>query len=323
MTTGWPWGVFTDHRLYTADGACTGRPGLDAWQTFLDDLESGYFASRETPRTKLIDNSPHVESAKEPPQVTVVCYQWREGYRDYLPEHVNICRRMHARHLRVPHRFVCITNETAGFDREVEIIRPTDEAMRLAKLKSPEGEQFPSSYRRLWVWSKEAASVLGPRILLTDVDVVLTGDITPLVKRTEDFVGWRARPWGNADRFIGGSYLLRAGSFPEVWERFIADPSAAIKEARAANYRGSDQAWISYCLRGRGLPHFPQHLIAYPGDFPSAVPAKTFPRGKWQPPKNKHAPLETPPQGAVMIQLCGHVKPWHIRDLSWVREHWR
>jgi hypothetical protein len=38
MTTGWPWGVFTDHVIVG-----TKRNGLDAWPMLLDDIESGFF----------------------------------------------------------------------------------------------------------------------------------------------------------------------------------------------------------------------------------------------------------------------------------------
>jgi predicted ATP-grasp superfamily ATP-dependent carboligase len=37
-TTGWPWGVFTDHVIVG-----TKRNGLDAWPMLLEDIESGVF----------------------------------------------------------------------------------------------------------------------------------------------------------------------------------------------------------------------------------------------------------------------------------------
>lgn len=328
-TTAWPWGVFTDHELLTRDGELSGRPGIDAWETFLDDIESGYFDAVPKPVMKTaplpvfegvaasdLVHRPHL------PQLTVVCHQWREGYREYLPEYVNVARRMFARNLKIPHRFVCITNETAGFDREVEIMRPTDEAMRLAKLQSPEGERFPSCYRRLWLWSEEA-KVLGPRIFATDLDFVITGDITEMCTRPESFVGWRPHTdWGNPARFAGACFLLTTGAHTRVWEEFVADPMKAIKRARDTGYRGSDQAWISYCMHDQAF--WPQHLIAEPERFISFVPKKTFPRGKWQPHKHRiEDRFAQPPEGALILQLCGQIKPWDLKNVAWVKEHWR
>ena len=193
--------------------------------------------------------------------LTVVCWIWR-GERIYLPEHVNVLGRMLKRHLHVPHRLVCITDEVAGFDPGIEVMPTPTAAKRLAEVKSPEGEQMPSCYRRLWMFSDEARC-LGERVLLTDVDVVLVRDITPLVQRDEPFVGWRPdAAWGNKDRVVGGLYLMTTGSHPDVWNTFGAE---GIRAARQAEFRGSDQAWISYMIgRKAASPGVRSSGLAWP-----------------------------------------------------------
>src|SRR5690606_10778105 len=75
------------------------------------------------------------------------------------------------------------------------------------------------------------------------------GPIDPLIEfmgADDTFVGWRPpTTWNGIVRVAGGNWLLRAGAHQEVWERF---GEAGIKAARKAGQRGSDQAWISYCL---------------------------------------------------------------------------
>lgn len=231
--------------------------------------------------------------------ISVVCWIWR-GEREYLPEHVNALRNMFAQHLHLPHRFICISDTLEGFDDGIEVVPEPEAARKLGEMRSPEGRMMPSCYRRLWLFSREARDVLGDRILLTDVDAIITGDVTHLVEREEPFVGWRPIiTWGNKDRVAGGMYLMTTGAFSDVYEDFDAN---GIKAARDAGYRGSDQAWISYKLRGRAA-HWPDNAGIFSfGDFNK--PTK-------------------PRSDARVIHFAGHLKPWHIGVPQWVREYYK
>lgn len=229
-------------------------------------------------------------------------YQWRgpDPRRQFLPEHVTTLARSIKRTLSIPHRFVCVTDETVGFGPEVEVFATPSRAVALGKLASPEGSRFPSCYRRLWSFSKEAA-VLGERLFVIDIDLVVLRDMAHLLNRKEDFVGWRplAR-WGNPARIGGGMYLLKAGTHVDVYEQFRGESS--IREARRAGFRGSDQAWLSYRL-GR-------HAIVWPKEA-GLYSIRDFADGR--------LPL---PEDAVAVQMNGPQKPWSS-SLSWIREHWR
>jgi len=234
---------------------------------------------------------------------TIVSWIWNDGGRVYSPEHVNTLQRMIARHLSIPHRFVCISDTAAGFSNAVDVIKTPPEAVELGKLRTPEGMRFPSCYRRLWMFS-EAAKILGDRVLLIDVDLVVTRDLAPLFDRKEDFVGWRPfRDWGNQCRFGGGLYLLTPGSRTKVYTDFKGQ--ASIAEARRAGFRGSDQAWISYKLAGIE-PYFDRASGIYSiRDFRASKNAL--------------------PDDARLVQLNGPMKPWapEAKQIPWIAENFR
>lgn len=228
--------------------------------------------------------------------ITVVTWLW-QGNRAYRAGHVNILAAMFRRHLSLPHRFVCITDLTGGFDATVEVMPIPESAQRLGNLVTPEGKHFPSCYRRLWMFSREA-ECLGSRVLLIDIDVVLTGNVDHLFAPQDAFVGWRPKSkWGTVQRLGGGLYLLTPGSHTQVYERFKGVKS--ITEARTRGYRGSDQAWISYQI-GKHAALWPDGSGIYSiRDFRDALPPD-----------------------ACLVQFNGHKKPWH-GGRSWVGEHWR
>lgn len=233
--------------------------------------------------------------------ISIVCWLWRgeDPRRQFTAAHVNALHRMIRRHLSVPQRFICIADDTDGLDADIEAMETPPAAVELAQYRNPEGSRFPSCYRRLWTWSEEARC-LGERVLLTDIDLVAVRDFAPLLERSEDFVGWRPRmKWGRIERVAGGMYLLRTGSRTDVWTRFRGAESIA--EARKAGYRGSDQAWISYCL-GPRAPVWPEGSGLYSiRDLADGA-----------------RPL---PPDARLVQFNGPRKPWDS-TLTWVREHW-
>lgn len=236
---------------------------------------------------------------------SVVTWVWTGthlGARPYAPEHANLLRRQFAKHMSEKHRFICIADSTHGFDKEVEVLVTPKSALDVGKHRSPEGGRFPSCYRRLWTFSEEA-KVLGDLIMAVDVDLVVTRKVDSLWAMGEehDFVGWRPmRDWGAKRRFGGGIYLLKPGTRTRVWDDFHG--AASIQRARAAGYRGSDQAWISYCLASKEVC-WPQRSGIY----------------SIRDMKDRERYL---PEDAILVQFNGPTKPWQS-PLPWVQEHLR
>ncbi len=229
-----------------------------------------------------------------------VCYLWNGPVRRYKPEHVNVLAAAVRYWDKEPHRFICVTDETKGFCPLVEVMPMPAAAKAVGGLAAPQGKDFPSSYRRLWCFSEEA-TVLGERIMLLDIDAMIVGDLLPLWELDADFVGWRPMSiWGKENRIGGGTWMLKTGTIPWLWERFIADPQKMIDDTRAIGWNGSDQAIMSRFLIPK-YPTWPQMCGIY-GSQDGAF--------QW----------DVPPKDAKICHFNGHQKHWNC-DKLWMRAY--
>lgn len=232
--------------------------------------------------------------------LTVVCWKWRSapGYRSSFDSaSVNTLRSMVARHYRRPHEFVCVTDDASGIDADIRV-----EPIRndFAGLAGPHGV---NCYRRLRMFSKDAADWLGPRFVSLDLDVVITGELEVLWDRPEDFVAFGDTATGTP--YNGSMILLRAGTRTKVWETF--DPATSPQRTRSLGLIGSDQAWIGACL-GPNEPRWGPKDGVY----------------SWRLHVKKHGGALPP--GARAVIFHGADNPWDAplrARHSWIREHYR
>lgn len=205
---------------------------------------------------------------------SVVVYKWHTpGYRSKFESwHVNVHRRSFAEHYRKPHRYICITDDPTGLDADIEVVPLWD---TFSKLRNPTWPTGPNCFRRLPGFAKEFEKVAGHRILFSDIDVVFTGQLDELVERDEDFVIWQTENRGIP--YCASLYLMTAGSQSQVFERF--DPERSPLMTRNAGYRGSDQAWINFCL-GKSIPSWnTSHGVYSYGDHVRRRAAGRLPNG--------------------------------------------
>lgn len=240
----------------------------------------------------------------------VVCWKWRppRAYRSHFgSEQVNVLQRMVARNLRLPHRFTCITDDPHGIDPSVRVIPLWD---TYGDIPSPAGPNNPSCYRRLRMFSAEARELIGERIVSMDLDTVITGDLTPLFDRDDDFVIWGGVAMQPRLRvpfcwYNGSLMMLRAGTRTRVWDEF--DPRTSPQLAHRANARGSDQGWIAYCLGEKeavwtdrdGVYSYRSHVVPARGALPV---------------------------GARIVAFHGRNDPWDPvvqRAAPWIKEYYR
>jgi hypothetical protein len=235
--------------------------------------------------------------------LTLLTFKWaKPGYRSkFTGENVNTLARMVKRNYAQPHRFVCYTDDPTGIDPSLVDARELwNDHSQLVNPSAP--SHGPSCYRRLKMFARDAGEWLGPRICAMDLDVVVTGDLTRVFNRPEDFV-----IWGDTSPptpYNGSLVLFTAGCRPQLWEDF--DPVESPIKTRKLGYFGSDQAWIGACLgpleakfgRGDGVYSFRNHI------------------------QRHNAPL---PQNARLVIFHGAVDPWsdQAQRIDWARKNYR
>ncbi|NJN00168.1 MAG: hypothetical protein HC793_00320 [Aquincola sp.] len=235
-------------------------------------------------------------------KLSVVCWKWVpvNGYRSHFTfEHVNTLQRMVERHLKMPHEFVCITDNWKEINSAVRVIPLWKDH---ASLQSPHGGYNPSCYRRLKLFSQEAAELVGPRMVSLDLDTVVVGDLDPLWDRSEDVVFW-----GDSSRttpYNGSMWLLRAGSRTQVWDEF--HPEVSPRLAKGKGFHGSDQAWMSYILPGEPRWTAEDGVLSYRCHIK---------QGGYRLPK-----------GSRIVFFNGHTDPWSPvarRNCPWIDDYYR
>lgn len=172
--------------------------------------------------------------------LNVVCL--KHGTK-YGPEYVNKLHSMILRHLTVPHRFVCFTDNEQGLNADIEVrTLPADQGLHgwWWKLYLFQPGHFPN----------------GDTILFFDLDMVIVSNIDKLIEYLPaEFVGLEdvGRIFNRAPKL--GSAVMRwpANKFSDIWENFNANRNLALK-------MHGDQDWIWAIGKGY-IKFFPREWI--------------------------------------------------------------
>ncbi len=215
---------------------------------------------------------------------------------------MELMQSMLQRHLSVPHRIVCITDQPRDLPKGVE-----------PAALPPDLSWDHKCLRRLWIFSPKAAR-LGERLFQLDLDLVLTGSIDALVSRPEPFVIWKSESnvvhkWG-----YNPSVLLITPGATNVWQTYRENPIKVMREAERDGWWvkvNSDQAVMSYLLKDQDVPFWTQDdgIYAY-----RVFAGKHGDRGQVLPADARivsfHGPRD---QSQSDLQ----------KKSPWIQEHWR
>jgi hypothetical protein len=237
--------------------------------------------------------------------ITVVTHLWNDPDRDrdyvFTPGHVRIMRNMVKRNLTLPHRFVCITDETPCIELEDIETYPLNWDYHVPG----------SCFIRLDMRTPKFAERIGAtRILSLDLDLVIVGNIDGIVDRTERMIFLRNPNFPKPKRafYQGSIQLFDAGAGRELAEDFVKDEKWI---AENVNWRfgGAEQAWISERL-GWDQPHWTYHDGIYGAGWMAE---------QWGVPNSL-------PANARMVVFPGRRMPDqpHTRmEYPWIEEHYR
>lgn len=174
--------------------------------------------------------------------LTVACVQWG-NYEGRGAEYVERLARMVRRHLRMPHRIVCLTDDQRTAPLEVE---PFDCPVKgwWNKLSLFRAGLFPA----------------GERILYFDLDTLIVGDLDRLA-RYDGRLGTLGSFRYPHERLASAVMAWRAGSCDWIWDRWV--------EAGKPVHPGGDDHWLHDQAAGeaeRLQRRFPGLIASYKFD---------------------------------------------------------
>lgn len=230
-----------------------------------------------------------------PDPIKIISWKWSDSRWPtvYGSAQVNTMAAMLRKHVTVPYKFCCITDNSSGIDLDIEIIPMWNDLADMGHC-----------YRRLKAFSKEAETLIGKRFMSIDLDSVILGNIDSFVSAPEDFV--IVRDTQPPTPYNGSMFLLTAGSRAQVWEQF--DPVESPRRGRDLRYCACDQAWIGACLG--------THERVWTG----ADGVKSFRNEVIL--KQSSSPLPTD----KIVFFHGSKKPWDgvvQNNFSWIKEHYQ
>ena len=236
--------------------------------------------------------------------VNVICMKWGTKYG---ADYVNRLHNMVQRHLSLPHRFVCLTDDATGIQSGIETF-PIPE-MPIA-LSGPE-----RGWKKLLTFSPTLYDLHGETLFL-DVDLIITGSLDDFFKPVGDvFV---IREWKSRHGLGNTSvYRFKIGAHPEVLDHFARNFDTIRQQFR------HEQAYLCDFLTKKGVLHFwdvtwvrsfKRHCMHY------------FPKSLFVPP-------QLPKDTRVLIfhghplpeeALVGQTGKWYrfARPASWINQYW-
>jgi hypothetical protein len=197
------------------------------------------------------------------------------------------------KHLRQPHRFLCMTerDRIANFSSGIE---------RHA-IKDPELTTVKGCFARLRMFDPgwQHNRNITDRLVSIDLDAVITGPLDVLFDRPGNFLILRGANASNPCPYNGSVFMLRAGAHSDVWSDFSLESAAAVPHDKFPD----DQAWF-------------WHKIPHASGWTCDDGIYAFGKPGW--PKG-----DALPKDARIVAFPGWRDPAKFVHLDWVKQHWR
>ena len=242
---------------------------------------------------------------------TFICWHWRQPRwaNTYRTEHVNALARMLQVHA-TDYRLVCITDARNLSEYECE----THPLWRDKRLVVKTRSGHPNCYQRLKLFDTDVQKIFGDDLVSIDLDCLILDNIDGLFADNDLFRICK----GAAAPYNGSMWRVRAGVHQEVYDHF--DPLSSPGEAgqqrgdNGKKYYGSDQAWMSYKIKGARLWTTEDGVYQFNNHLKDKKRSKEDDRGPKGPPKN-----------AKIIFFAGLLKPWMMDMMKkhpWIHDRY-
>lgn len=170
--------------------------------------------------------------------VAVVTFAWNGSRPIYTPWQAENMRRMVAKHLSIPHRFIVVTDDEAAHRAVGLETLPIWDAPRFEMRRT----NWLNCYVRLGLFDRDIGGAIAPRILSLDLDAVIRAPIDDFFDGDAPFkiLSLKSRTW-----LQGGLFRVDPGKVhPCPWDQIQRNAETDIFE-RADKWIGSEQAVLS------------------------------------------------------------------------------
>lgn len=243
--------------------------------------------------------------------VNVLCIKWG---RKYGPEYVNRLRSMVRRHLKRPHRFVCLTDDRTGIEPDIEVFDIPQVGFADFDQRLP--WTFGHGWLKLTSFKRELHDLRGTTLFI-DLDVVIVDSLDVFFEPPGEFVV--IKEWDKRDGTGNTSvYRYTIGAHADALDYLAANKDKALSEVR------NEQEFITGYLGRQGK-------VSY---WPDAW-CRSFKRHCVRPVPLCWILPPRMPEGARVIAFHGKPNPpdaiagvsgkWYrkVHPTAWVAEHWR
>ncbi len=152
----------------------------------------------------------------------ILCMKWG---RAFVPDYVNVLHSACRRAMAAPFRFICLTDDGAGLDPQIETLPIPD-------LGLAEADWFrPGVWPKIALFDRHFHGLRG-RALFVDLDMVIVRGLDDFFAMDGTVIGTDAGPgWGrkgppHPPEFGSMIFAYDLGGVPEIAETFRADPAA-------------------------------------------------------------------------------------------------
>lgn len=163
--------------------------------------------------------------------------------------------------------------------------------------------QVPGCFSRLRLfdpdWCADHGFKAGDRVLVLDLDLIVTGSLDPLFEGDDPFRILQGVNASNPCPMNGSVWRLDIGHRPDVWTDFSLEAAAKVPHDRFPD----DQAWFAAQMPDAGA-------------YTDADGVYAFQKRGW--PKGNALP-----KNARLVAFPGWRDPVGFQHLPWVAEHWR
>ena len=235
----------------------------------------------------------------------VICMKWGTAYG---PEYVNILAAMVKRHLTLPHRFVCFTDETTG-------INPGIETRPIPEIPLGSAPVF-SGWRKLSSLSPKLG--LEGTVLFLDLDLVIMDNIDGFFTY-EPGEFCIIENWTQMGRGIGNSsvYRYEAGKHDDIFEDFSKNHEQIYKDVT------NEQMYLTRSVAKK-------HAVKYwPGEWCRSFKRHAMPNPFLRPfltpkaPENCKILVFHGPPKPIDAALGRSPKHKFLHPAAWILNHWK